>query len=96
MYQVATVKQIQKKDPMKHGDAADLRFQKEWIRSCDEVEKRVIYEASYKAYTVGRTLLLVAVCVCILGKCIWRVPDSDCNVDGLQYCYDACVFILCE
>ena len=53
---------------MKHGDAADLRFQKEWIRSCDEVEKRVIYEASYKAYTVGRTLLLVAVCVCILGE----------------------------
>lgn len=68
IYQVATVKQIQKKDPMKHGDAADLRFQKDWIRSCDEVEKRVIYEASYKAYTVGRTLLLVAVCVCILGE----------------------------
>lgn len=68
MYQVATVKQIQKKDPMKHGDAADFRFQKDWIRSCDEVEKRVIYEASYKAYTVGRTLLLVAVCVCILGE----------------------------
>lgn len=68
IYQVATVKQIQKKDPMKHGDAADLRFQKDWIRSCDEVEKRVIYEASYKAYTVGRTLLLVAVCICILGE----------------------------
>lgn len=68
IFQVAMVRQIQKKDPMKHGDAADFRFQKDWIRSCDEVEKRVIYEASYKAYTVGRTLLLVAVCVCILGE----------------------------
>lgn len=68
VFQVAMVRQIRKKDPMKRGDAADFRFQKDWIRSCDEVEKRVIYEASYKAYTVGRTLLLVAVCVCILGE----------------------------
>ncbi len=64
-YQVAAVKQIRKKDPLKKGDAADWNFQKEWMANCDEAEQKLIYEASYKAYTATRTLLLAATVIAL-------------------------------
>lgn len=67
-YQVAAVRQVQKKDPMKRGDAADIRFEKDWLGSCDEVEKRIIYEAGYKAFSMTRMVIMIAMVFCIIGQ----------------------------
>lgn len=67
-YQVAVIKQIRRKDPLKHGDASDINFRKEWTASCDEAEKRVMYEAGYKAFHVARTILLGATVIAMLGE----------------------------
>lgn len=67
-YQIAMVKQVRRKDPLKRGDASDMNFQKVWIASCDEAEKRVIYEASYKTFSVTRTILLVATVMALIGQ----------------------------
>lgn len=66
-YQVAAVKQIRRKEPLKQGDAADMNFEKVWLNSCDEGEKQVIYEAAYKAFSMTRTFLLVATLIALLG-----------------------------
>ncbi len=69
-YQIAVVKQIRKKDPMKRGDAADLAFCKEWLKSCDEAERYIIYEAGYKTYSETKIILLAAAVIAMTGELI--------------------------
>lgn len=51
--QQLSVDLIKTMNPGKKGSAFDLRFQKKWEESCDEMEKFQIYKASYKAYKTG-------------------------------------------
>lgn len=85
-YQVAAVKQIRRKEPLKQGDAADMNFEKVWLNSCDEGEKQVIYEAAYKAFSMARVFLLVATMIALLGDAFFDggltavVLLTTCNV----------------
>ena len=45
-------------NPEKHGSVYDSKFQKKWLESCDESERRQIGEASYRAYMVTTRLCL--------------------------------------
>ncbi|MCI9331545.1 MAG: DUF3169 family protein [Oscillibacter sp.] len=45
-------------NPEKRGSVYDSKFQKKWLDSCDESERRQIGEASYRAYTVTIRLCL--------------------------------------
>lgn len=67
-YQVAAIKQIRRKEPLKQGDAADRNFEKIWLSSCDEGEKKIIFEAGYKAFSITRIFLLVATLIAMLGE----------------------------
>lgn len=71
-YQVAMVKQIRKKDPMKKGDASDIHFQKEFLASCDEAERKTIYIACYKTFLVMKSVLMIAIVIAMIGHLIWQ------------------------
>ena len=61
-WQIRYVKLIQKTHPEKKGDPASLKFQEQWLESCDEAEKEIIYRSSYKAFmTVNRTIPVLLV-----------------------------------
>lgn len=45
-------------NPEKRGSVYDLKFQKKWMDSCDESEKRQIGQASYKAYRAAANTCL--------------------------------------
>ena len=45
-------------NPEKHGSVYDSKFQKKWLESCDESERRQIGEASRRAYMVTSRLCL--------------------------------------
>ena len=47
-----------KMNPEKHGSVYDAKFQKKWLDSCDESERRQIGEASRRAYMVTTRLCL--------------------------------------
>lgn len=47
---VLTIKLTKILYPEKKGNPLDFNFDKEWIKSCDEAEKFVIYKASYRCY----------------------------------------------
>lgn len=66
-YQIAVVKQIKRKEPLKQGDASDRNFEKVWLNSCDEGERKIIFEAGYKTFQMTRSFLLVATLIAILG-----------------------------
>lgn len=47
-------------NPEKHGSVYDTKFQKKWLDSCDESERRQIGEASRRAYMVTTRVCLGA------------------------------------
>ena len=62
------VRQIQKANPMKRGDIGSLRFNRDWLESCDEAERLGIYKASWKSFQVMNSLCPVMEAVALLGK----------------------------
>lgn len=94
MYQVIAIQQIRKKEPLKKGDAADLKFQSTWLNSCDEGEKRIIFEAGYKAFHITRLVVLFAVVIALFGDMFFGggltaiVLLTACNIIvSIAYCY---------
>ena len=67
-YQIAVVKQIQSKDPMKKGDPADFSFHRKWLASCDEAEREIAYQASYKTFMLMQIVIMVATLLALLGE----------------------------
>ncbi|MGN0558086.1 MAG: DUF3169 family protein [Acutalibacteraceae bacterium] len=55
----SVIELAKKINPEKKGDALDVKFQKEWIDSCDEAEKMNIYKAGFKAYNVANYVCTV-------------------------------------
>ena len=48
------------------GDPSSTKFQEQWLESCDEAEKEVIYQSAYKAYvTINRTIPLILIVVMV-------------------------------
>lgn len=65
-YMAYGVKLVKRINPEKHGDPLDLKFQKNWIDSCDEAEKMVIYQAAYQSYQLVGMVLLGAWVVTVM------------------------------
>ncbi len=55
-------------NPEKRGNILDMKFQKEWVNSCDEAEKMAIYKSSYDTYKVMNNLMVFAWVVTLLGN----------------------------
>lgn len=53
MIQNKTVNLNKKMNPEKRGNVFDKKFVKEWVESCDEAEKALIYESAYSAYRIA-------------------------------------------
>ena len=52
-----SINEAEETHPEKKGDPASLKFQEQWLESCDEAEKEIIYRSAYKTYmTVNRTI----------------------------------------
>lgn len=49
--QARYIKLIQKFHPEKNGDVSSLHFREQWLASCDEAEKEMIYRSAYKSYS---------------------------------------------
>lgn len=52
IWQIRYVKTTQRNHPEKQGDPTSKKFQQQWIDSCDEAEKELIYKSSYKTYLI--------------------------------------------
>lgn len=55
-------------NPEKRASVFDLKFRKKWLKSCDEAETRVIYEAAYHAFVVVHyTCYVVLLIIVVVG-----------------------------
>lgn len=93
-WQVRYVKLIQRMEPTKRGDPTSMKFQKEWMDSCDEGEKTIIYQSSYETYCFMSVLMPVLTVVTMLGHLLYNTGILAILVVGFlwvvmvsAYCY---------
>lgn len=63
---ILTIKLTKVLYPDKKGNPLDFNFDKEWLKSCDEAEKFVIYKASYRCYQLMNFVYSGVVTLCLL------------------------------
>jgi len=63
---VLTIKLSKVLYPEKRGNPLDFNFDKEWLKSCDEAEKFVVYKASYRCYQMMNFVYCGVVTFCLL------------------------------
>lgn len=93
-WQVRYVKLIQKMEPTKKGDPTSMKFQKQWLESCDEAEKTLIYQSSYRTYCAMSVLMPFLIVVTMLGHLLYNTGLLAIFVVGFlgiamvsAYCY---------
>ena len=67
-----TVKLVKEINPEKKGNILDTSFRKNWVDSCDEFEKNIIYKSSYDAFIVGNGTCMVLWIVALFGMLIFN------------------------
>lgn len=67
-WQVRYIKLIQKAYPERKGDPASKKFQEQWLESCDEAEREVIYRSAYRTYITLGKLIPVLLLVTMLSN----------------------------
>lgn len=70
-WQARYVKCIQRVYPGKKGDPSSRKFQKEWLASCDEAERSVIYQSAYRSYVTANRALPLLLVVAMLGHLLF-------------------------
>lgn len=69
---VRLIKLEQKMDPTKKGDPISVKFQMEYVESCDEAEKELIYQSAFHSFTMMSQCYGVAMAAAMLLHMIWN------------------------
>ena len=62
-----------KMNPEKHGSVYDSKFQKRWLESCDESERRQIGQACYRAYMVAGRFCMGLWLVLVILSLVFKI-----------------------
>lgn len=68
VFEIKAIQLIQRKDPTKLADPGSIKFDKQWINSCDEAERHRIYKASYQTNTIMKYILIFALSLTLITK----------------------------
>ncbi len=70
-WSVRLVKMQQKMDPKKKGDPTSIKFTEQWVESCDEAEKELIYQSAFKSYTLMMNWTPVLTMIALFMHMFW-------------------------
>ena len=83
--QARYIKLLQIVHPEKRGDISSKNFQKQWLESCDEAEKEVIYQSSYKTYIFMSKCIAVLLLVTMIAHLFFKTGVMAILVVGVMY-----------
>lgn len=63
---------LKKINPEKRGEYYKLNFNKQWINSCDEGEKYIIYQSGFEAYKIGMNTSMILCFVSIISNLLLK------------------------
>jgi len=68
--EIVAIRYIQKTDNRLKGDPTSLRFNKDFLESCDEAEKLRIYKCGYNAFQISKNVSLGFIMITIISNII--------------------------
>lgn len=84
-WSVRQIRLQQKIDPSKKGDPTSTKFTEQWVESCDEAEKEVIYRSAYKSYLALSKWIPVLMVVTMISHLIWNTGVMAIVVVGVVW-----------
>ena len=66
-YQTRYIKTVQAIHPDQKGDPSSRKFRQQWLDSCDEAQKELIYQSAYKTYSAINTWIPILLVFTMLG-----------------------------
>ncbi|MBR6771742.1 MAG: DUF3169 family protein [Lachnospiraceae bacterium] len=69
---VRLVKLEQKYNPDRKGDPASRKFTEQWVESCDEAEKELIYQSAYASYLLLSKTAPIISMIALFAHLIWN------------------------
>lgn len=85
LWSVRQVKLQQKFDPTKKGDPTSTKFTEQWVESCDEAEREMIYRSTYKSYIMLSKWIPVLMVVTMLSHLVWNTGIMAIIVVGIVW-----------
>ena len=85
LWGVRQVKLQQKLDPSKKGDPASTKFTEQWLESCDEAEREIIYQSAYKSYLSLSKWIPVLMIVTMIFHLVWNTGVMAVAVVGVVW-----------
>lgn len=73
--QMYCIKLIKVVYPTKKGDPSSMKFQKEWMESCDEAEQLLIYKSAFKTYSFMNGMYLFLYIVVLFTKLLFETGN---------------------
>lgn len=83
--QARYIKLEQMAHPEKNGNVASRKFQQQWLESCDEAEKQVIYQSAYKSYIFTGRLTGLLLVVTMIANLLFHTGILAIIVVGIIY-----------
>lgn len=71
--EIRTVKLEQKIYPEKKGDPTSIKYSEQYLESCDEAEKEIIYQSAYKSYQIMSKCLFILMFITTVMHMIWNI-----------------------
>ena len=84
-YQMRFVKMVQEAHPEKKGDMNSKTFQKDWLASCDEAEKEMVYQSAYSAYMALGKMIQILLCATMILHLMFHSGILAVIVVGVVY-----------
>lgn len=94
--EIACVKQAQRRDPSKKGDPAKLMFNREWLKSCDEAEKEITYQAAYRSLQISGAAIPVCLLCSIIGHMMFGTGILAVLISGSIWGISSLSYMLCK
>lgn len=83
--QARYIKLLQAVHPEKRGDVSSRKFQQQWLESCDEAEKEIIYQSSYKTYIFMSKAIGLLLIVTMVSHLFFKTGIMAILVVGVMY-----------
>lgn len=73
LFYILTIGVLKKYDPSKNGNPGSMRFQKDWMESCDEAEKMQILTIGYQSFKSSSYIITLGFAFTAIVALIFRV-----------------------
>ena len=80
-----SINEAEETHPEKKGDPSSAKFQEQWLESCDEAEKEMVYQSAYKAYMALGKMIQILLCATMILHLVFHTGILAVIVVGVIY-----------